>query len=485
MRKGYVLAITLALAVGVIVGYGVPASLGLAVLVGTGTAGILMAAALITGRDPFSVFGLIAAFYLVAFVIGAVYFHYDYSAAEDQGFWFTPAGLTTALGIGLAGFAALTVGYLANPLGRFRSWLPSCPTMTREAPILTVALLYAIGWMARAVQVTSGDYFHTSTTATASTGATFLVNSVAAAPTLATALVGAVSYMGWAERHRRAWTRAFWGLLAIEAAWYLPSGERARLIGLALATLILMYYARGRTLPWRSLIVGTLLLVLVVFPFVNAYRGQWGNDWTYQKNPGRGFQEGVKALTSHDPATTIKLGFRVSLSRFSDVASVATIVSKGRELSARHPGETLSWTLDAVVPRAIAPSKHDPAAFGNEFGRAYAILAHFNATTAIAISQPGELFLNFGWLGVAIGMAVLGTVFRALNDYFAARDSDPAALAVYSIAALPLINSLESIVAVGLAGLFKSVFVLLLLLWATTAVAERLARRTRLAPAWN
>jgi hypothetical protein len=483
VRKAYVLAISLALAAGIIVGYGQSASLGLAVLVVTGTAGILLSAALITGRDPFSVFGLIAAFYLLAFVIGAVYFHYDYSAAEEQGFWFTPAGLTTALGIGLAGFGALTVGYLANPLRGFRSWLPSCPTMSREAPALTVALLYAIGWMARALQVASGEYFHSSTTATASTGATFFVDSVAAVPTLATALVGAAAYMGWAERHRRAWTRTFWGLLAIEAAWYLPSGERARLAGLALATLILMYYARGQRVPWRSLIVGTLLLGLVVFPLVHYYRGQWGDDWTYQKAPVRAFQEGVNALTTNDPATTLKLGFTVSLSRLSDVASVATIVSKGRELSPREPGETLSWTLDAVIPRAIAPSKYDPGTFGNEFGRAYTILPHFNFTTAIAISQPGELFVNFGWLGVAIGMAVLGAVFRALNDYFAARASDPAALAIYSISALPLINGLESIMAVGLAGLFKSVFVMLLLLWATTAVAERISRRTRLAPA--
>jgi hypothetical protein len=485
VRKACVLAVSLALAVGVIVGYGVPASLEVPILAGAGTAAILMSVVLITGRDPFSVFGLIALFYLLAFVIGAVYFRYDYSAAEGQGFWFTPAGLATALGIGLAGFGALTVGYLANSLGGFRRWLPSCPTMTRKAPLLTVVLLYAIGWMARAVQVASGDYFHTSTTATTNTGATFFVNSLAAVPTLATALVGAVAYMGWAEQHRRAWRCAFWGMLAVEGAWYLPTGERARLVGLALATLILMYYARGRRLPWRWLIVGTVLLGLVVFPFVHYYRGQWGDDWKYQEDPGRGLLEGAKALTSEGPATTIKLGFRATMSRFSDVASVATIVSKGRELSPRNPGETLSWTFDAVVPRAIAPGKHDPAAFGNEFGRTYTNLAPFNTTTSIATSQPGELFLNFGWLGVVIGGAALGAVFRALNDYFAARDSEPAALAVYSITALPLINCLESIVAVGLVGLLKSVFVMLLLLWATTAVAERLSTRARLAFAWN
>jgi hypothetical protein len=483
--KIHLLAIGSALAAGAVVGIGIPHSLALVALAIAGGAGIVAAVVVITRRDPFSVFGLVAAFYFLAFVVGAIYFHYDYSAAEDQGFWFTSDGLYTALGVGLVGFGALSLGYVANPLDRPRKWLPCCPSLTREAPLLTVVLLFMVGWMARAVQVASGDYFHTSVTATANTGATFLVNSVASVPTFATALVGAAAYMGWDERHELAWKRAFWGLLALEAAWYLPSGERARLVGLALATLILMYYARGRKMPWRALAVGAVLLVFVVFPFVNAYRGQWGNDWSYQENPGRGFQEGVKALTSGDVPATLDSGLRITLSRFSDVGSVATIVSKGRDLSPGSPGETLRWTLDAVVPRAIAPGKQDPGAFGNEFGRAYGILAPFNTTTSVAISQPGELFLSFGWLGVVAGMAVLGAVFRGLNDYFADRHSEPVTLALYSVAALPLINGLESIVSVGVIGLLKTLFVMIVLIWAANTVAERLSRRiglVRVAP---
>jgi hypothetical protein len=475
------LAIGSAVAAGAVVGIGIPPSLALVALALAGGAGIVAAGLVITRRDPFSVFGLVAAFYFLAFVVGAIYFHYNYRAAEDQGFWFTSDGLYTALGVGLVGFGALSLGYVANPLDRPRRWLPRCPSLTREAPLLTVVLfLFMVGWLARAVQVASGDYFHTSVTATANTGATFLVNSVASVPTFATALVGAAAYLGWDDRHELAWKRTFWGLLALEAAWYLPSGERARLVGLALATLILMYYARGRKMPWRALSVGAILLVFVVFPFVNAYRGQWGNDWTYQKNPETCFQEGVKVLTSGDVTATLESGLRITLARFCDVGSVATIVSKGSDLSPRAPGETLSWTLDAVVPRAIAPGKQDPGAFGNEFGRAYGMLAPFNTTTAVAISQPGELFLSFGWLGVVAGMAVLGAVFRGLNDYFADRHSEPVTLALYSVAALPLINGLEGIVAVGVIGLLKTLFVMIVLIWAANAVAERLSRRIAL-----
>jgi hypothetical protein len=476
--KPYALALCLAVAVGVGVAIGVPDSLALPALVATGGVGIVLAFVAITRRDPFSVFGLIAAFYFLAFVVGAVYFHYDSGA--DQGFWFTPDGLNTALGLGVVGFAALTLGYVANPFDRPRKWLPKCPALTREAPLLTVVLvLFGVGWAARALQFARGNYFHTSLETAASTGSTFLLSTVASVPTLATALVGAAAYMGWDERHVRAWKRGFWGLLAVEAAWYLPTGERARLLGLALAVLIVMFYARGRRMPWRPLLVGAIAFVFVVFPFVNAYRGQWGNNWNYQDDPKRGLSEGFDALASHDIAQTLESGFRVSFSRFSDVASVATVVSRGRDLTPRPGGETLSWTLEAAVPRALAPDKHDPGQFGNEFGRAYSIVPFFNFTTAIAISQPGELFLGFGWLGVVVGMAVLGALYRGLNDYLGARDSDPAALAVYSISAVPLVNGLESIVAVGLIGLLKTLVVTLLLLWAAIALAERLSRLRR------
>ena len=355
--------------------------------------------------------------------------------------------------------------------------------MTPDAPLVTVILLLlGAGWAARLVQIATGDYFHTVVGATTSTGATFLINSVAAVPTLAAALLGAAVYMRDDERHSRRWKAAFWGLLGIEAIWYLPSGERAKVVGVALSAVIVMYYARGGRMPWRALAVGTVALVFVIFPFVNAYRGQWGQDWSYQEDPGRGLQEGAKALTSQTPPDTLASGLNLTFARFSDVASVATLVSKGRELSPHSPGETVSWIPEAVVPRALAPGKQDPGGFGNQFGRAYAILPSFNTTTAIAISQPGEMFLNFGWLGLVVGMALLGAVYRALNDYFAARRSDPATLALYSIAALPLINGLESIVAVGLMGLLKTLFVMMLLLWGANGVARRLSRRVALAP---
>jgi hypothetical protein len=84
--KIYLLAIGSALAAGAVVGIGIPHSLALVALALAGGAGIVAAAVVVTRRDPFSVFGLVAAFYLLAFVVGAIYFHYNYRAAEDQGF---------------------------------------------------------------------------------------------------------------------------------------------------------------------------------------------------------------------------------------------------------------------------------------------------------------------------------------------------------------------------------------------------------------
>jgi hypothetical protein len=50
-------------------------------------------------------------------------------------------------------------------------------------------------------------------------------------------------------------------------------------------------------------------------------------------------------------------------------------------------------------------------------------------------------------------------------------------LVLYWVGALPLINGLEGIAAAGVIGLFKTLFVLIVLIWAANAVGERLSRR--------
>ena len=65
------------------------------------------------------------------------------------------------------------------------------------------------------------------------------------------------------------------------------------------------------------------------------------------------------------------------------------------------------------IPRSIWPSK--PIATGNFVSRLY--YKTDNLPNTLGLPPPGELYVNFGLLGIVIGMFVGGKLVRILNTY--------------------------------------------------------------------
>ena len=474
----YLAAIPLVLVIGALISHGVPNSLLFPLLV---CVGLLEAAgAVLWGirrqQDPLSLLPLIGIFYLLAFTVGGVYFYYS---GPQQQFTFDHASMTAALGMSLLALPCLWLGYALNPLG----WLTArarVEFLPRDVSPFAIAIpLLVIGWLARVAQVATGHYFHTATLAEgapANTGATVLIKSLATLPTLAAAVIGAVAYLGGFARGKTLLRRSFWGLVALEALWYFPTGQRGLVIGAAVMALVILFYARARKIPWKLLIPVGLFLALFLFPFIAVYRGNFSESQVYQREPVPRLWVALKVVATRSPTETLDAGLGGTFSRFNDVASVATILHRGRAPIGSAPGETLRWVLEAPIPRAVYPDKHDPGTFGNAFGRAYDVLSEDNRSVSIATTQPGELYLDFGWLGVILGMPVLGAVYRAINDFLGARSSDPGALALYAVSAWPLIYGLETIVVLGLVGVLKGLAVNIALLWGLAWLARTLPR---------
>jgi hypothetical protein len=201
----------------------------------------------------------------------------------------------------------------------------------------------------------------------------------------------------------------------------------------------------------RAVVTVTLLVVFVIFPFVLYYR----NDSTdYRVAPEDAFSSAVPKTFERPLGNVAAEGFVATFSRFSDAASLAEIVRREPSFSSRAPGETLIWTVEGVVPRAILHSKADPGKFGNEFGRTYGLNTSNNYITSIAVTQPGELYMSFGVLGVLL-MLVVGAAYRGIGDYLGARGDDPGVLAIYAALSWPILSSHEVILANGLVGVLK------------------------------
>jgi len=88
-------------------------------------------------------------------------------------------------------------------------------------------------------------------------------------------------------------------------------------------------------------------------------------------------------------------------------------------------GSTLISVLYNPIPRAIWPGKPAPSInqYLIEIGMGPASVGHFN----FAVSLIAELYVNFWWIGVAVGMFLLGNIAARLWNWFLANRHRPEA----------------------------------------------------------
>jgi hypothetical protein len=425
----------------------------------------IVAATRLSG-DAFSLLNVTAVFYLVTFGVGGLY--YAFAEPRIRASFFDRSNVDEAILIGLTSWGLLAAGYVVNPLHNTQRLIPVLRPLTTTSPIPVAAILLAFGWLARLETIEAGRYFHVPASGEiVSTGSSWMISAAATLPTLATAFVGARSYLDCPSRRIRI---TYYLLLVVEILWAIPTGSRANVLTLFVMVAVIRYYGRSRRFPVAQVLGTALAGVFIVLPFGAEYRG---DNRHFQSHPRESLEAAAATLTSRSPSAIVDAGLESTVSRFSGVASVAAIVGESRRLDSHAPGETYLWIAEAAVPRAVHPEKADPGLFGNEFGRAYGILAPSDRITGITVTQPGELYLNFGLLGILLGMPLIGAVYRTVDVLFRQR-SHPAVLAVFAIVVWNFLNGSESILAVGVVGVLKLAAFCALALFGASRVVEML-----------
>ena len=77
-------------------------------------------------------------------------------------------------------------------------------------------------------------------------------------------------------------------------------------------------------------------------------------------------------------------------------------------------GQTYAALPSTFIPRALWPDKPSKQV-GQDFGHRYELLAPHDRTTAVNLPQLVELYANFGFRGVAMGMFVIGALYRLIQ----------------------------------------------------------------------
>ena len=100
------------------------------------------------------------------------------------------------------------------------------------------------------------------------------------------------------------------------------------------------------------------------------------------------------------------------LTNFNQLSQVARVA----EEDGFYNGGTLEYLGVAFIPRFLWPEKPTIAKgswFALRIGQAY-VRPDGLSSNSVNMTVPGELYLNFGWLGAIIGCFIFGAIFAAL-----------------------------------------------------------------------
>jgi len=287
------------------------------------------------------------------------------------------------------------------------------------------------------------------------------------------------------ERYRRRHDQ-LWGILSIvallsEILWGLISGMKGLVLqNFLLVALVSSFVMRKLNLKWFVILFFALVLL---YPFSNAYR--------LVLNTGDVKVTSLAGAVHAGQIVFSKLGEGVStagdfwhdgldatLRRLDLLTNVGQILTLGPRAS-MVKGNIHWWMLPfyPFVPRCIWPSKPVlqeggwfTVALGGGSGDARTI------GSSTAVTYPGDLFLQFGLLGIPLGMLVLGVI----TQWFANRVSrsvEPRDLFLYAAVFLfgfPLEVDVFS-VWTSLIKLLVTLYVLRLLIYGPSSQHRRLA----------
>ena len=203
----------------------------------------------------------------------------------------------------------------------------------------------------------------------------------------------------------------FWVLILLipEVFWRIISGSRAQLIFLLMQLLIAYYLTSAQrglrlTLKLGVVVVITLIVGVLIFPFLTTLRFEGLNAW----------RKAVEAVgrTMADP----RLVVLVTGGRFHDLDALAEIIERVPRESPYLSGFSYLLTFVAFIPRAVWSEK-PVISLGKILADTFFSDVYGGTGTAASTSLVGELYWNFGVIGVPFGMAFFGYLWRVAYNY--------------------------------------------------------------------
>ncbi len=190
-----------------------------------------------------------------------------------------------------------------------------------------------------------------------------------------------------------------------------------------MAALVFIYGWERRAFPWHAI----FSLLLLLYP-LNANKGRFRNTHDGWLSDRYEVSKVADLFTDYMSTTAVALSEgdigthemeESEESRFNLLGMLSIVVSETPREIPYWEGYTYSDLVWHFIPRVIVPDKPSPP-IGQEFPRRYEFLSYYNYDTSVNLSQLIELYINFGPMGVGLGMFVIGLLYACLDHIFSA-----------------------------------------------------------------
>jgi hypothetical protein len=309
------------------------------------------------------------------------------------------------------------------------------PKSRQAGVLLAFGGLYAIGFITRVYLLRNHLFSYTTSMDKyyGNLASMQVLNYVSQFGTLALIVATIERYR---RRHDRLWRMLFIAALISEVFWGLISGMKGQVLqNFLVVALVSSFVMRKLNLRWFVILFFGLVLL---YPFVNAYRAALNSGGAEVTSFATAAEAGQIALnkTGEDESTGgdfWREGLDHALTRLDLLTSVANVLSLGPRAS-MVKRDVHWWMLPfyPFVPRFIWPSKPllqeggwFTVALSGGSGDAKTI------GSSTAVTYPGDLYLQFGWLGIPVGMFVLGVITQWFTNRVS-RSVEPRDLFLYT-----------------------------------------------------
>jgi hypothetical protein len=367
--------------------------------------------------------------------------HYDY--------------LVPAVGLAVLAYVAIAVGYHLS----FPRLRPSSLIRVRMVGIKPMFFLAFLGFLGQSAAIL------VSRSLAAQKGVSGVLSALQQLSPLFMAAWFLAWYIAWqGDRH---WTRRFLAPLVLVPqiiyAIYGTMGGKAFTITLCGLPAIAYWYVRGR-LPVRWLVTVLLLAVFVVFPLYNSFRYQ-----DRQLDTGRRLEKTMAEAQTWNRKEYFQRSVEAFVVRLAIVTSPAAVVRAVPRWVEYENGRTLRLGVLSFIPRVLWPGK-PILQTGHEFGRTFGLLNLVDNETLVACTLVGEMYWNFGVVGVALWALLVGCVFRwVYRRYGEGGEHDALRKSLY-IALLIQLMGYDGQQAIVLAALVKTVVLYYGAMWALESI---------------